>query len=179
MAEPDFLDSLAAGRDALRRLQQSLARYGPTTEQREAVVGGFSQLVFPTDGVRALSDMIDAFGPPLAQIEALRSELAEQRELLSQLDDRLGHLEISAERLALAGEQILAFQEPFVRMAAMVTGQEMPARGANRDESDSEEADAEYEDDYEAEEDWEDDEGEYEEDEEWEEADEGDGEETD
>jgi len=169
MAEPDFLDSLAAGRDALRRLQQSLARYGPTTEQREAVVGGFSQLVFPTDGVRALSDMIDAFGPPLAQIEALRSELAEQRELLSQLDDRLGHLEISAERLALAGEQILAFQEPFVRMAAMVTGQEMPARGsADEDEGDeSEDADAEYE----AEEDWEDDEGEYEEDEDWEEAD--------
>lgn len=169
MAEPDFLDSLAAGRDALRRLQQSLARYGPTTEQREAVVGGFSQLVFPTDGVRALSDMIDAFGPPLAQIEALRSELAEQRELLSQLDDRLGHLEISAERLALAGEQILAFQEPFVRMAAMVTGQEMPARGgADEYEGDeSEDADAEYE----AEEDWEDDEGEYEEDEDWEEAD--------
>jgi len=174
MAEPDFLDSLAAGRDALRRLQQSLARYGPTTEQREAVVGGFSQLMFPTDGVRALSDMIDAFGPPLAQIEALRSELAEQRELLSQLDDRLGHLEISAERLALAGEQILAFQEPFVRMAAMVTGQEMPSRGAG-DESEDEEEEA----DYEAEEDWEDDEGEYEEDEEWEEADEGDGEETD
>ncbi len=177
MAEPDFLDSLAAGRDALRRLQQSLARYGPTTEQREAVVGGFSQLMFPTDGVRALSDMIDAFGPPLAQIEALRAELAEQRELLSQLDDRLGHLEISAERLALAGEQILAFQEPFVRMAAMVTGQEIPSRGA--DESDGAE-ESEYEDgDYEAEEDWEDDEGEYEEDEEWEEADEGDGEETD
>lgn len=160
MAEPDFLDSLAAGRDALRRLQQSLARYGPTTEQRQAVVGGFSQLMFPTDGVRALSDMIDAFGPPLAQIEALRAELAEQRGLLSQLDDRLGHLEISAERLALAGEQILAFQEPFVRMAAMVTGQDMPSREAD------------------AEEDWEDDEGEYEEGEDWEEADDADEEET-
>lgn len=159
MAEPDFLDSLAAGRDALRRLQQSLARYGPTTEQRQAVVGGFSQLMFPTDGVRALSDMIDAFGPPLAQIEALRAELAEQRGLLSQLDDRLGHLEISAERLALAGEQILAFQEPFVRMAAMVTGQDMPSREAD------------------AEEDWEDDEGEYEEGEDWEEADDADEEE--
>lgn len=152
MAEPDFLDSLAAGRDALRRLQQSLARYGPTTEQRQAVVGGFSQLVFPTDGVRALSDLIDAFGPPLAQIEALRGELAEQRELLSQLDDRLGHLEISAERLALAGEQILAFQEPFVRMAAMVTGQEMPSTDA--DEADDQD---EYEYEYDEEED-----GEYE-----------------
>lgn len=141
MAEPDFLDSLAAGRDALRRLQQSLARYGPTTEQRQAVVGGFSQLMFPTDGVRALSDLIDAFGPPLAQIEALRGELAEQRELLSQLDDRLGHLEISAERLALAGEQILAFQEPFVRMAAMVTGQEMPSAGTDEAEYEEEEDD--------------------------------------
>lgn len=167
MAEPDFLDSLAAGRDALRRLQQSLARYGPTTEQRQAVVGGINQMMFPTDGVRALSDMIDAFGPPLAQIEALRSELAEQRELLSQLDDRLGHLEVSAERLALAGEQILAFQEPFVRMAAMVTGQQMPSRDADEDteyedeedveyeeeEYEEEDADAEYEEEYEDEED--------------------------
>ncbi|MEL6984470.1 MAG: hypothetical protein AAFO29_18735 [Actinomycetota bacterium] len=158
MAEPDFLDSLAAGRDALKRLQQSLARYGPTTEQRQAVVGGFSQLMFPTDGVRALSDLIDAFGPPLAQIEALRSELAEQRELLSQLDDRLGHLEISAERLALAGEQILAFQEPFVRMAAMVTGQDMPSAGEDEG-ADEEDVDDVYEDDDE----YEDDEGEYEE----------------
>ena len=162
MAEPDFLDSLAAGRDALRRLQQSLARYGPTTEQRQAMVGGFSQLMFPTDGVRALSDMIDAFGPPLAQIEALRDELAEQRELLSQLDDRLGHLEVSAERLALAGEQILAFQEPFVRMAAMVTGQEMPRANA----ADADGADDEIDDEYEYEEvDDEDDEYEYEDDE--------------
>jgi 3-methyladenine DNA glycosylase/8-oxoguanine DNA glycosylase len=161
MAEPDFLDSLAAGRDALRRLQQSLARYGPTTEQRQAVVGGFSQLMFPTDGVRALSDLIDAFGPPLAQIEALRAELAEQRELLSQLDDRLGHLEISAERLALAGEQILAFQEPFVRMAAMVTGQQMPSADG------AEDADDEYEDAEAEEDEYEEDEGdEYEDDEE-------------
>lgn len=138
MAEPDFLDSLAAGRDALRRLQQSLTRYGLTAEQRQAMVGGFNQMLFPTDGVRALSDMIDAFGPPLAQIEALREELAEQRELLSQLDARLGHLEVSAERLALAGEQVLAFQEPFIRMAAMMTGQQMPPRGAAAENDDTE-----------------------------------------
>lgn len=133
MAEPDFLDSLAAGRDAIRRLQQSLTRYAPTAEQRQAVVGGFAQLMFPTDGVRALSDLVDAFGPPLAQVEALRAELAEQRELLSQLDDRLEHLESAAERLALAGEQILAFQEPFVQMAGMVTGQDLRSRGADGD----------------------------------------------
>ena len=146
MAEPDFLDNLAAGRDAIRRLQQSVARYALSAEQREAMVGGFSQMLFPTDGVRALSDLVDAFGPPLAQIEALREELAEQRELLSELDGRLEHLEISAERLALAGEQILAFQEPFIRMAAMVTGQQMPTRHkAEAEEEDDDEY--EYEDD--------------------------------
>lgn len=153
MAEPDFLDNLAAGRDAIRRLQQSVARYALSAEQREAMVGGFSQMLFPTDGVRALSDLVDAFGPPLAQIEALREELAEQREVLSQLDGRLEHLEISAERLALAGEQILAFQEPFIRMAAMVTGQQVPARRSAADDEDEDEyeedGEYEYEDEYE------------------------------
>lgn len=136
MAEPDFLDNLAAGRDALRRLQQSFARYAMSPEQRQAVVGGFAQMMFPTDGVRALSDLVDAFGPPLAQVEALRAELAEQRELLSELDARLEHLEASAERLALAGEQILAFQEPFIQMAGWMTGQDLRSRSAAAEDPD-------------------------------------------
>lgn len=126
MADPDLLDGLQAGREAIRRLQQSLSRNASalamTPEQRQAVLGGLAQLMFPTDGVRALSDLVDAFGPPVAQIEALRDELAEQRALLSKLDDRLNHLENSAERLALASEQVVAFREPLVRLAAMIVG---------------------------------------------------------
>ncbi|MDH3678906.1 MAG: hypothetical protein OEV40_03040 [Acidimicrobiia bacterium] len=138
MAEPDFFDAVQAGREALRRLQESFARYTLPPEQRQALADGMSQLVFPTDGVRAMSDLIDAFGPPLAQIESLRDELAEQREQLSQLDDRLAHLEASAERLAIASEQLAAFQEPFVRMASLMTGQDLRARAAGEDEQDGE-----------------------------------------
>ncbi len=132
MAEPDFLDTIQAGRDALRRMQESFARYTMSAEQRQAVLDGISQLMFPTDAVKAMSDMMDAFGPPLAQIEALRAELAEQRQQLSELDDRLAHIEITAERLALAGEQIVAYQEPFANIMALMTGQ-----GLRRGSSDS------------------------------------------
>lgn len=119
-----MFDAFHAGRDALRRMQESFARYAMPPEQRQALVEGMGQLMFPSENVRALSDLIDAFGPPLAQVESLRAEIAEQRELLSTLDDRLAVLEATAERLAVAGEQIVAYQEPFVRMMAMLTGQE-------------------------------------------------------
>ncbi|MGB5757315.1 MAG: hypothetical protein WBM50_10400 [Acidimicrobiales bacterium] len=128
MAEPDFFDAFQAGREALRRMQESFARYAMPPEQRQALADGMTQLLFPTDGVRAMSDFIDAFGPPLAQIEALREELAEQRDAVRKLDDRLAHMEATAERLAIAAEQIQGFQEPFVRMASMVTGQDFSKR---------------------------------------------------
>jgi hypothetical protein len=128
MAEPDMFDALQAGRDAIRRMQESFARYTMPPEQRQALVEGMSQLMFPTDTVRAMSDLIDAFGPPLAQVESLRSEIADQREQLSKLDDRLAVLEATAERLALAGEQIVAYQEPFMRMAGLMTGQDFKRR---------------------------------------------------
>lgn len=128
MAEPDMFDAFQSGREAIKRMQESLARYAMPAEQRQALVEGMTQLMFPTDNVRALSDLIDAFGPPLAQVESLRAEIAEQREQLSKLDDRLAVLEATAERMAVAGEQIVAYQEPFMRMAAMVTGQEFPKR---------------------------------------------------
>jgi len=135
MAEPDFFDSIQAGREAFRRMQESFARYAMPQDQRQAMLDGMSKLMFPTDGVRAMSDLIDAFGPPLAQIETLRAELAEQREQVKQLDDRLAHLEVTADRLATAAEQITAFQEPFIRMANMATGQDFrPKRAARTDD---------------------------------------------
>lgn len=125
MADKDFLDRIQAGRDAMRRVQQSLARYALTAEQRQAVIDGMTRLSVPGDQVRSIADMIDAFGPPLAQIEAVRAELAEQHEQVRRMDERLTHLEGIVERLAIAGEQLVAFQEPFVRMAAMFTGQDV------------------------------------------------------
>lgn len=125
MADKDFLDRIQAGRDAMRRVQQSLARYALTAEQRQAVIDGMTRLSVPGDQVRSIADMMDAFGPPLAQIEAVRAELAEQHEQVRRMDERLTHLEGIVERLAIAGEQLVAFQEPFVRMAAMFTGQDV------------------------------------------------------
>lgn len=132
MAEPDMFDAFQAGREAIRRMQDSFARYAMPTEQRQAVMEGMTNLFFPADSVRALSDLIDAFGPPIAQVETLRVEIAEQREQLAKLDERLAVLEATAERLAIAGEQIVAFQEPFVRMATMMTGQDFVARAKKR-----------------------------------------------
>ncbi|MGI9614708.1 MAG: hypothetical protein ACR2QO_17490 [Acidimicrobiales bacterium] len=139
MAEPDMFDAFQAGREALRRMQESFSRYAMPHEQRQALVEGMGQLMFPSENVRALSDLIDAFGPPLAQVESLRSEIAEQREQLSKIDDRLAVMEATAERLAVAGEQIVAYQEPFMRMAAMFTGQDF---GAQRTDDDTDDAGA-------------------------------------
>ena len=139
MAEPDMFDAFQAGREALRRMQESFARYAMPPEQRQALVEGMGQLMFPSENLRALSDLIDAFGPPLAQVESLRSEIAEQREQLSKIDDRLAVMEATAERLAVAGEQIVAYQEPFMRMAAMFTGQDF---GAQRTDDDTDDAGA-------------------------------------
>jgi hypothetical protein len=125
MAERDFIDRLQAGREVIRRAQQNLARYTLTPEQRQALMEGMTRMSVPGDQLRSMVDMMEAFGPPLAQIEALREELASQREQVQALDARLAHLEAIAERLAVAGEQLVAYQEPFVRMASMFTGQEV------------------------------------------------------
>jgi citrate synthase len=143
MAERDFIDRLQAGRDVLRRAQENLARYTLTPEQRQALLEGMTRMSVPGDQLRSMVDMMEAFGPPLAQIEALREELASQREEVQALDARLAHLEAIAERLAIAGEQLVAYQEPFVRMASMLTGQEVkrprPAAAGERTESESDE----------------------------------------
>ena len=83
-------------------------------------------------------DLIDAFGPPQAQIETMRAELAETREQLDRLDDRLAKMEAMAERLAIASEQVVAFQEPFLRMAAFLPGFGQPASDGDGEEADDE-----------------------------------------
>mgnify|MGYP001823260597 FL=1 len=145
MAESDFIDRLQASRDAIRKLQRSVARYALPQAQREALVDGVRRLVVPGEQLRVMTDMIDAFGPPLAQIEGLREDISEQRQQLAEIDERLIQMEAAAERLALAAEQIRLFQEPFVHMAALITGQEVDRADADSDESDENDLDDDLE----------------------------------
>lgn len=121
--QPDFLDRLQTGRDAMRKLQRSVMRLGIPPEQRQAFLDSMGRFVMPGDQLQAIVDLIDAFGPPLAQIEAAREEIAEQRNDLERMQRRLATLEATLERLALASEQLVAMQGPFVKMAELVTGQ--------------------------------------------------------
>lgn len=133
--QPDFLDRLQTGRDAMRKLQKSVMRLGIPAEQRQAFLDSMGRFVMPGDQLQAIVDLIDAFGPPLAQIEAAREEIADQREDLERMQRRLATLEATLERLALASEQLVAMQGPFVKMAEIVTGQSVERDGATPDES--------------------------------------------
>ena len=132
--QPDFLDRLQTGRDAMRKLQKSVMRLGIPAEQRQAFLDSMGRFVMPGDQLQAIVDLIDAFGPPLAQIEAAREEIADQREDLDRMQRRLATLEATLERLALASEQLVAMQGPFVKMAEIVTGQSVERDGAMTDE---------------------------------------------
>ena len=83
--QPDFLDRLQTGRDAMRKLQRSVMRLGVPEEQRQAFLDSMGRFVLPGDQLQAIVDLIDAFGPPLAQIEAARAEIADQREDLERM----------------------------------------------------------------------------------------------
>jgi len=135
MTERDFVDRLQASRDAVRRLQRSLVRYAMPAEQREALIDGVRRILVPGEQLSVVTDMIDAFGPAMAQIEGLREEIASQREQLRRMDERLIQMEAAAERLALAAEQIRLFQEPFVRLASLVTGQQVERSGQHESET--------------------------------------------
>ena len=134
--QPDFLDRLQTGRDAMRKLQKSVMRLGIPAEQRQAFLDSMGRFVMPGDQLQAIVDLIDAFGPPLAQIEAAREEIADQREDLDRMQRRLATLEATLERLALASEQLVAMQGPFVKMAEIVTGQSVDRDGSTTDDTD-------------------------------------------
>ncbi len=53
---------------------------------------------------------MEAFGPPVAQIEALKRQLGEQRKQIASLQKQLDDIEAIVDRLARASEQIVAFQ---------------------------------------------------------------------
>jgi hypothetical protein len=102
-----------------------MMRLAMPADQRKALFEGMSNLVMPGEQLQTIVDLMDAFGPPLAQIEALQAELGEQREQVEAMNDRLAHMERAAERLAVACEQLVMFQEPFVRMTEAMTGQKV------------------------------------------------------
>jgi hypothetical protein len=85
-------------------------------------------MVTPGAQLDAMVDMMEAFGPPLAQIESVRSELMAQREQLEAMTAELDRLETTVDRLATAAEQLAATQDVFVRMARTVTGGDARAR---------------------------------------------------
>jgi hypothetical protein len=102
-------------------------------DQRRIMAEGLSRMIMPGRQLEAMIEMMEAFGPPVAQIEGVREKLAEQRAQLVEMNDELDRMESALNRLATAAEQLAAFQEPFVRLAAAVTGTELrttpPAAG--------------------------------------------------
>jgi len=130
MNEKDLFDRLVSGRDSVRKLQQTFARMAMTDEQRQVLADGMARMIMPGDQIQTMIDLIDAFGPPHAQIEALREEIALHRSQLEEAQARLAHIETTVVRLAGAAEQIAAFQEPFVKFAsAFIPKQDEPTGG--------------------------------------------------
>ena len=131
----DFTDRWMAGQDALRKFQQAVGRMALPAEQRRLMTEGLSRMIMPGKQLEAMVEMMEAFGPPVAQIEAVHEKIAEQRVQLQEMNDELDRIESAVSRLAIAAEQLAAFQQPFVRMAAAVTGMEVPTSSGRGSDS--------------------------------------------
>ena len=128
MSEREPLQWLPAGRSAWRQIQQAMARVTLSAEQRQALATGLRGLSVAGEQLERTQKMMEAFGPPVAQIQAVKRQLDEQRAQVAVLQKQLEDMSAVVERLALASEQIVAFQEPFVRLAGAVMGTGQPAR---------------------------------------------------
>jgi hypothetical protein len=113
---------LPAGRSAWRQVQQLMARAALSPEQRRAFATGLRGLSAAGEQLKVAQKMMEAFGPPVVQIEAVKRQLGEQRAQVANLQKQLDDIEAIVERLARASEQIVAFQQPFVRLASAVMG---------------------------------------------------------
>lgn len=111
----------AASRDAMRRFQQALAQAAPPRQPRGGASDANSGLGF-ADQVKALTRVLDTFGPPGAQIEALQRTLTEQRAQLQAMQESLERVEATVERLAASSELLASFQEPYARLVASFGG---------------------------------------------------------
>lgn len=105
-----------------RQVQQAMARAALSPEQRQTFTKGLRGLTTAGDQLRVAQRMMETFGPPVAQIEAVKRLLGEQRGQVAALQKQLDDIEAIVDRLARASEQIVAFQQPFVRLAGAVMG---------------------------------------------------------
>ncbi len=122
MSEREPSPWLPAGRNAWRQIQQAMARVAFSPEQRQALTTGLRGLSAAGEQLKTAQKMMEAFGPPVVQIEAVKRQLSEQRVQVAKLQKQLDDIEAVVERLAHASEQIAAFQQPFVRLASAVMG---------------------------------------------------------
>lgn len=126
MAGNDFasiFNRLQTGAEAMMKLQQSFARYAMPVDQQRALLDGVSRVMFPGEQLQVMVDLIDSFGPPLAQLDRLQEQLDEQRAQVQTYIERLDEIDRVLSRMATAGEQLVSFQEPFVKLASALTGQ--------------------------------------------------------
>jgi hypothetical protein len=115
-------DRLIAGQDAFRRMQQAVGRLAMPPEQRAALTDGLTRLMTPGSQFDAIVEMLEAFGPPVQQIQAVQEQLTEQRGQLTSMLKELDRLEVAVGRLAAASETLASNQELFVKLAGTLTG---------------------------------------------------------
>jgi len=134
MSEREPNPWIPAGRNAWRQIQQAMARVALNPEQRQALGAGLRGLSAAGDQLKTAQRMMESFGPPIVQIEAVKRQLGEQRAQVANMQKQLDDIEAIVERLARASEQIVAFQQPFVRLATAVIGGGEPAPKADDDD---------------------------------------------
>jgi paraquat-inducible protein B len=139
MTEREPNQWLPAGRSALRQIQQAMARAALSPEQRRAFTNGLRGLSAAGEQLKVAQKMMESFGPPVAQIQAVKRQLGEQRTQVANLQKQLDDIEAIVERLARASEQIVAFQQPFVRLAGVVMGTGGGEARTGHDEDDDDE----------------------------------------
>jgi hypothetical protein len=118
----DLAERLIQGQDAFRRMQQAVARLAMPPEQRAALTDGLTRLMTPGSQFDAIVELLEAFGPPVAQIEAVQKQLVDQRAQLAAMNNELDRIEVAVGRLAAAAETLSANQEMFVKLAGALTG---------------------------------------------------------
>lgn len=118
----EFAEQFFAGQDFFLRMQQALDRLVLPAEQRHALTDAFAGFMRPGAQLDTMIELTEAFGPPVAQIEAVREQLAEQREETKKMLDELDRVDATLNRLAAAAEQLAAGQAMFLQVARMMTG---------------------------------------------------------
>jgi archaellum component FlaC len=94
------------------KMQELAKRLTLPPDQVRQLGESIAKLVVPGEQLNALVELADTFGPPVAQLEQIRSILAEQREQVQTMLTDLDRLEDMVQRLTIATEQITTMQAP-------------------------------------------------------------------